>query len=67
MKIHVVCQTCGKTLSVVEKEQVSQEDLDMYRQMSSCPDDDTFETIVDEEGNETVNKISTVTAIKVLE
>ena len=36
MIIHVICQICGETLSKIEKESPSQEDLDMYVQSSSC-------------------------------
>lgn len=36
MKLTVTCQSCGKLLSVVEKDQISQEDIEQYRTSSYC-------------------------------
>jgi len=53
MKITVVCQKCGKVLSIIEKDVVSDEDLNMYTNFSSCSTDDTYdvEPILDDDGN----------------
>lgn len=52
MKLTVTCQTCGKILSIAEKDNFSDEDIGMYEQNVSC---DTLQgTTVDDEGN-TVN------------
>lgn len=39
MKLLVTCQTCGKTLSIVEKDFVTNEDVELYQATSSCEDD----------------------------
>jgi len=49
MKLTVTCQTCGKILSVIEKDQITLEDLDMYAQSSSC--DTVAGTTTDDDGN----------------
>ncbi len=36
MKLTVTCQTCGKILSVVSKDQVSQQDIIDYQTNSYC-------------------------------
>lgn len=51
MKLTVSCQKCGKILSVVEKDQISNDDIAMYQSNAFC---DTVQGIVDvedEEGN----------------
>lgn len=76
MKLTVICQTCGKKLSVVEKDQISQEDINMYTNNSTCPEDDTYEDVpaldengdpvLDGEGNPTMKTIrySNIVAVK---
>jgi hypothetical protein len=36
MNLTVTCQTCGKILSVVQKDQISQDDITSYEQNSFC-------------------------------
>ena len=36
MKLTVTCQLCGKVLSVVEKDQVTEQDIQDYESMMSC-------------------------------
>lgn len=53
MKITVSCKTCGKILSIAEKDQVSDADLDMYMANSRCDQDGPFPPVMgaDDEGN----------------
>lgn len=53
MKITVICQKCGTVISVIEKDQVSDEDLNMYKNSSSCSTDDIYNTvpILDDNGD----------------
>lgn len=49
MKLTVSCQICGKILAVIEKDNFTSDDVNMYEQSSSC---DTVQgTDVDEDGN----------------
>lgn len=36
MKLTVTCQTCGKILSEIEKDSITDEDLAMYENNASC-------------------------------
>lgn len=36
MKLTITCQICGKILTIIEKDQVSDEDVNLYSQSSSC-------------------------------
>lgn len=36
MKLTVTCQLCGKILSVIQKDQITNEDIDMYKSSSFC-------------------------------
>jgi hypothetical protein len=38
MKIQVICQECGKKLTEVNKDQVSNEDLALYEKTVGCED-----------------------------
>lgn len=49
MKLTITCQTCGKTLSVVEKDQISDSDIAMYEAASNC--DTVQSTYTDDDGN----------------
>ena len=42
MKLTIVCQACGRTLSMVEKDSISQDDVNMYVSGSSCATDGPF-------------------------
>lgn len=49
MKLTVTCQTCGKILSLVQKDQISQQDISDYEANSFC---NTVQgQSVDDEGN----------------
>ena len=39
MKLQVICQDCGKMLCEIEKDQINQEDLDLYSNNVSCQED----------------------------
>lgn len=39
MKLNVICQDCGKTLCSIEKDQISQEDVDLYSNTVVCDND----------------------------
>jgi hypothetical protein len=49
MKLTVSCQTCGKVLAVIDKDQVTSDDVNMYEQSSSC--DTIASESFDENGN----------------
>lgn len=49
MKLTITCQTCGKVLSVVEKDQINDSDIAMYEASSNC--DTVAGTDVDGDGN----------------
>lgn len=51
MKITVSCKTCGKILSMAEKDQVSDADLDMYESSSRCDQDGPFPPVMGLDGN----------------
>jgi hypothetical protein len=36
MKLTVTCQLCGKTLAVVEKDHITDDDIAMYEVSASC-------------------------------
>lgn len=36
MKLTISCQECGKILSLVEKPEITQDDLDLYKYNCSC-------------------------------
>jgi hypothetical protein len=46
MKITVSCKKCGRILTVVEKDEVHQDDLDMYVAASSCQFDGPFPPVM---------------------
>lgn len=52
MKLTVTCQTCGKILSVVEKDNFSNEDISMYQQSVSC---DTLQGVGEDDDGNPVN------------
>ena len=39
MKLQVICQDCGKMLCEIEKDQVTQDDLDLYSNNVNCQED----------------------------
>lgn len=52
MKLTVSCQICGKVLSTVSKDQISDDDVVMYEAGSSC---DTVSSVsTDDDGNQII-------------
>lgn len=50
MKLTITCQICGKILSAIDKPQISDDDIAMYKASSFC---DTVQgSTVDEDGND---------------
>lgn len=49
MKLTITCQACGKVLATVQKNQVTQDDINMYEASSSC--DTVAGESVDDTGN----------------
>lgn len=66
MKIHVICKVCGETICQVSKPQVSDADLLMYEQMSSCENDGGNSYEYDEDGN-LLSSVIKVIAIRLQE
>lgn len=52
MKLTITCQTCNKILTVVEKDNFSQSDIDMYEASLSC--DTVQKSSFDDDGNPVV-------------
>ena len=50
MKLEIKCTTCDKTLVVIDKEVISQEDINMYTNSVSC----------DEHGNADIQAVEEV-------
>jgi len=53
MKLTVVCRKCGKILSMIEKDQIDDADMDLYESTSSCSIDGPFPAVmgVDDNGD----------------
>lgn len=53
MKLTVVCQKCARVISAVEKDSISQGDIDMYVSNSVCDMDGPFPAQMgqDDDGN----------------
>lgn len=64
MKLTVSCQICGRILSICEKDQITQDDMNSYSSNSSCQVDGPFQQF-DDEGNllplDTSNIVATKT------
>jgi hypothetical protein len=65
MKLTVSCQICGRTISVVEKCDISQDDMNSYVANSSCQVDGPFQQY-DEDGNPLPLDTSNIVATKTL-
>lgn len=66
MKLTVTCRICGKILSEVEKDSISDIDIDSYEASSSCETDGPFQEY-DEEGLPLPMDNSNIIAVKTLE
>jgi hypothetical protein len=51
MKLTITCQTCGKILSVIEKDQITQDDIMRYEAGSFCDTVSGTENILDDQNN----------------
>lgn len=63
MKLRVSCQICGRILSQVEKDEISQSDMNDYIANSSCEMDGPFKEY-DEEGVQLPLDTSNIVATK---
>lgn len=63
MKLTVSCQICGTILSMVEKDTVSQDDINSYIANSSCSMDGPFQQY-DDQGNALPLDTSNIAAVK---
>lgn len=65
MKLTISCQTCGKILSIIEKDSFTDDDVSMYQQSSYCDtvsgegsdDDGNTITLYDGQSNIQTTKI----------
>lgn len=53
MKLTVVCKKCGRVISIVEKDDIQDADIQLYTSTSSCEDDGPFPAVtgVDDNGD----------------
>jgi hypothetical protein len=65
MKLAITCQICGRTISSVEKYQITQDDINNYSNNSSCQVDGPFQTF-DDDGNPLPLDYSNIVATKTL-
>jgi hypothetical protein len=65
MKLSITCQTCGRTISIIEKDSISQDDIDNYSTSSSCEVDGPFQQY-DDDGNPLPMDYSNIVATKTL-
>lgn len=63
MLLTVSCQICGKILCVVDKDSVSQQDINDYTLGSSCSVDGPFQQY-DDQGNPLPLDTSNIAAVK---
>ncbi len=66
MKLTVTCQTCGSILAIVQKSQVTSDDISLYEEMSYCTTvagqgtDDSGNPITLYDGNSNIQATMTV-------
>ena len=65
MKLTITCQICGRTISTIEKCDISQDDIDTYSNNSSCQVDGPFQQY-DDDGNPLPMDYSNIVATKTL-
>lgn len=63
MKLTVSCQICGRVISLCEKDQISQSDMDSAIAISSCEVDGPFQQY-DDQGNSLPLDTSNIVATK---
>lgn len=66
MKLTISCQICGRTISVVEKCDVTQDDMTSYAANSSCQVDGPFQQY-DVDGNPLPLDTSNIVATKTID
>lgn len=65
MKLTATCKICGRTIAVMEKDSISQDDMDLYQQTCSCEVDGPFQEY-DDEGNPLPMDNSNIVVVKTL-
>lgn len=66
MKLKVTCKICGRTLTSVDKDSVSESDLDEYQKASSCEVDGPIQ-LFDDVGDPIPLDYSNIIVVKTLE
>ena len=67
MKIQVICQECGKKITEIEKDVVSNDDINLYEKSCQCEEHGGNTYVYDEETGELLSSTIIIKAFKVSE